>query len=61
MPPARLQTGLQQAKEALTASGVPAVDPSAVAPVVKSTEQAVTTAKPFVEQASAPLFRRTLS
>ncbi|KAL4447383.1 hypothetical protein ABPG77_007416 [Micractinium sp. CCAP 211/92] len=46
-----VQTGLQQAKEALTASGVPAVDPSAVAPVVKSTEQAVTTAKPFVEQA----------
>lgn len=36
----------------LTASGVPAVDPAAVAPVVKTTEQAVTTAKPFVEQAS---------
>lgn len=46
-----VQTGLQQAKEVLTASGVPAVDPAAVAPVVKTTEQAVTTAKPFVEQA----------
>ena len=53
--PLCLQTGLQQAKEALTASGVPAVDPSAVAPVVKTTEQAVTTAKPFIEQASCAL------
>lgn len=43
-----LQTGLQSAKDALVTSGV---DTSAAAPLVKSTGEAVTTAKPFVDQA----------
>lgn len=43
-----LQSGLKEAEKALTSSGV---DTSAAKPLVAGTEQAVSTAKPFVEQA----------
>ncbi|KAI7844130.1 hypothetical protein COHA_002266 [Chlorella ohadii] len=43
-----LQTGLKEAEKVLSASGV---DTSAAKPLVDTTEQVVTTAKPFAEQA----------